>query len=94
MPAEWTGFLDLSLIGSSTGDFKAALRACTFVRDLKSGLDSAQPYVRDLGKKQSITEQSLLKIEKSEYLADRGGQEKAVYDVNAPCILCSLDVIV
>lgn len=53
--------------GSSTGDFKAALQACTFVRDLKSGLDSAQPYVRDLGKKQSITEQSLLKIEKGKF---------------------------
>lgn len=76
MPTEWTNFLYLSLIGSSTGDFKAALRACTFVRDLKSGLDSAQPYVRDLGKKQSITEQSLLKIEKSEYLADRAAKKK------------------
>jgi len=69
-------FLRPPLIGSSTGDFKAALRACTFVRDLKSGLDSAQPYVRDLGKKQSITEQSLLKIEKSEYLADRAAKKK------------------
>ncbi|GHJ89727.1 hypothetical protein NliqN6_6129 [Naganishia liquefaciens] len=49
---------------SSTGDYEAALHACAFVRDMKAGLDTSQPFVRDLKKKQDVTDASLQKIEK------------------------------
>ncbi|KAJ9099779.1 hypothetical protein QFC21_003777 [Naganishia friedmannii] len=49
---------------SSTGDHETALHACAFVRDMKAGLDTAQPFVRDLKKKQEVTSASLEKIEK------------------------------
>ncbi|THV06089.1 Translin [Dendrothele bispora CBS 962.96] len=46
-----------------------ALDVCAFVRNCKADFERFTPYVRDLSKKQSVTAESLVKIEDAAYAA-------------------------
>jgi len=49
------------------GGRKKAKEVCAFVRECKSGFERFTPYVRELRKKQSVTSQSLEKLEDAVY---------------------------
>ena len=48
---------------SRRGGRKTAADVCAFVRAVKADFERYSPNVRDLGKKQRVTAQSLVKIE-------------------------------
>ncbi|KAG6837042.1 hypothetical protein H0H93_015905 [Arthromyces matolae] len=64
----------ISAISQRGGRAKAA-EVCTFVRACKADFERMTPYIRDLSKKQTVTAQSLEKIEDAAYaIAVRGSE--------------------
>ncbi|KAK7468632.1 hypothetical protein VKT23_003137 [Stygiomarasmius scandens] len=54
---------------SKRGGRSNALAVCAFVRNCKADFERFTPHVRDLSKKQSVTAESLVKIEDAAYAA-------------------------
>ncbi|KAJ7293242.1 Translin family-domain-containing protein [Mycena rebaudengoi] len=65
-----------------------ANQVCAFVRSCKSDFERFTPHVRDLSKKQSVTANSLEKIEVAAYAVAVRGSE---YDLPRTCLTISFE---